>query len=293
MRAKIIIFSMLSAILLAGSFTVFSKSYADNVSVPAASIQHAGLLLQLETSITKVYDAAVINNRQAGYMELQRLNQYMLRYLNELTDEDKAGWLRVQKEITALMAAMESGTLAVNWHQQAAKIRLAIDSQVRPQTALWLQYQPLLKEDLALMRKTLYGQSDGSIQAARGIMSSVEAKFDRMKLAGYMVQEPDVISAAEKRMAHTKKLLFDKLYATKEKRNEIVQSVDALHTVLYAMFPSQQGSLTVSSVLEQGVESKSLGWSLFFGSFIFSVLAFVSWRKYKLVPYGIKPIIKG
>ncbi|MEF2244983.1 sporulation protein YpjB [Paenibacillus sp. IITD108] len=292
MRAKIIIFSLFGAVLLAGSFAVLTKSFAAGYSAPTTAAQNAELLEQLEASINKIYEAAVIDNRQAGYVELQKLKKYVERYLEKSTDVRLTGWQQLRHEVERLSISMESGTLAVNWHQQAAKLRLAIDSQIRPQTALWLQYQLLLKEDIALLKKSLYGQSDGFIQAARGIMTSIEGKYDRLKLAGYMEQEPAVIAAVEERIAHTKKLLFDKPYATKEKRNEIVASVDALHTVFISLFQDNTQSIA-ASVLIVGPESEALGWTLFFGGFIFTVLAFVSWRKYKLAPYGVKPIAKG
>ncbi|MFD2115937.1 sporulation protein YpjB [Paenibacillus yanchengensis] len=291
MKVRVAVLLTISILLFSGSFFTLTRAYAAD---PTMQYRDDGRLLQqVESTMQMVYVAATNNNRQAGYLELDKLRQLSDRIaerkLKRNQVEQAAYWKNIAVESRLIMNTSSDSVLSGRWYQQISALKLAVDALVRPNEALWLQYDRLLLEDIHYLRQLLLTANSSDLYAVQAVMKGMQQKIDRIKLAVEMSKQQYALPAVEERLLYTAYLMEQQPYASKEMRNQIVHSISALEKTINHLFPVTTTAITSISVSSSN-EKLLFGWSLFIGGIITLILSLTVWRKYRIQPYGMKPL---
>ncbi len=293
MNIKALIFSMLAFIMLSGSIFSWSASYAageDNIRELEEAEQ---LVERFERSIYAVYEAAVKNDKHNGYLQLQRFVQQANTWSNQPFSHNeikqRAQWQALSKEAMKLSEQLASGVTEANWHESVSRLKLAADALTRPEKALWLQYKPLIENDIERSKLEVQSQVSSPGAVASGSLISLSNKWQRISLAASYTNNAFIIDAVNIRLEHTKKLMAEAPFSSNKKKNEMLTSLTALKAALMELFPEQNEQAVIAHIIEP-TESNAVAWAMLLGALITTVLAYHAWRKYRNVPYGVKKI---
>lgn len=290
MKVRAAILLTMSALLFCGSFFTLTKAYAADRNIENTRSADR-LLEQIENTMQTVYEAAMSNNKQAGYLGLDKLRQLSVqlaeRNSKSKQSEAAAHWKTIAEASKGIMATSSNNVLSGRWYEQVSQLKLAVDVLVRPNEALWLQYDRLLVRDIQTMRQLLQAVNASDLYAVQAIMQSMEQKVERIALAVKMSNQQFAMPAVEERIRYTSRLMKEQPYAGKEVRQQLIESLVALEKTIGHLFPSSTTS-TITFSQSNANNNIFVGWSLFIGGIITLILSLTIWRKYRIQPYGIK-----
>ncbi|WP_165279934.1 sporulation protein YpjB [Paenibacillus protaetiae] len=233
-----------------------------------------------------LYDAAKQSNRQAGYINIQQL-QNMAVSLKTNHPGQSDGWNLIEQSAADIKKTLAGNSASTDWLTDAARIQLAGDALIHPEAPLWYSYEAVMRDDLDRVKKA-WSRNDGAgALSARGAIDSFAVHLDRIEAAASLQQDPEKIADLKRRLAYTTTLL-DAGIGNHASPEWIGRSIDELSVSLTGLFEGTAAAEPLPAIapLHTG---NPISWILLLGAFIMGVLAFAGYRKYKQQPYGIKP----
>lgn len=247
----------------------------------------ANMLASLDEAAASLYEAAYTNNRQAAFLKLQRFNQ-LTKQASVSGSGSQAGWEAINEAVAQIEQALVRGEPGSGWLMAATRIKLSTDALVRPEHALWLQYESILLHDWTRVQQSWKRSTDDGALAASAAMDSLNEHLNRIELAASIQFGDTAIDEALVR-AHYTNLLLDGIIDGGSNGERVNKSLDALRDKLVQLFDEGRET-AVLPVVAPAASTNPISWALFLGTIICAVLTYSGWRKYQRSPYGIKPL---
>ncbi|MFF2482188.1 sporulation protein YpjB [Paenibacillus sp. NPDC058071] len=243
-------------------------------------------LLRLDKTAEQLYQAAYTNNRQAGYKYVQQLEKQMDSVSLRDVAGQSEGWRLLEDSVSAVEASLHGGRSGTSWMLEAARIHLTTDALIRPQHALWLQYEKLMLEDLQRVKRAWNRQTGDGAAAARAAMDSFTAHLAKIEAAAAVQRPGERIAQLKERMRYTN-VLLDAGVRGQSKQDWTEDSIADLRDSLVRLFDDGLAG-NEEPAFSPVAEARPIAWVLLLGAVISGVLAYNGWRQYKYRPYGIK-----
>ncbi|OBZ17548.1 MULTISPECIES: sporulation protein YpjB [Bacillales] len=246
-------------------------------------------LQRLDDMASSLYEAANTNNRQTSYQYVQQLQRVIEGGLRQ-TMGNEEGWSAMAQDARTIEHTLVSGAGSSSWLMEAARIKLAADALIRPEHALWLQYESVMLDDLSRVEKAWKRQTGDGAIAARASMTGLQEHAKRIEPAIRMLYGGMLEAELTERILYTNKLLEANVHNITNDAM-IDRSLKALKESLVRLF-DQSGRENSLPAVAAIPTSNPLSWTLFLGALISAILTYSGWRKYKANPFGVKPITK-
>lgn len=268
--------------------TVWGGAPADKAfSANQFSTSSFDQLQRLDQIASSLYEAAFANNRQAGYQYVQQLQHVIANELKNASGQSE-GWLVIGQDAAAIEKTLLNSQTGSGWLMEAARIRLASDALVRPEHALWLQYEKVMLDDLTRVEKAWKRQTNDGAVAARAAMRSLEEHAGRIRPALTLLYGSKYEAETGERIRYTN-LLLEASANNRTNDATVDRSITALKEAVMRLF-EQSGRVDSMPAIAVVPTSNPLSWTLFMGALISAILTYSGWRKYKANPFGVKPI---
>ncbi|MEX2416229.1 MAG: sporulation protein YpjB [Paenibacillaceae bacterium] len=154
----------------------------------------------------------------------------------------------------------------------ATQLRLIADALTHQNNPMWLEYEHVLKQDAEQLREMIKLNNDvGSLAALQRLHQH------------YLIINPSVIITRDVSLVEKVNSLFNFLTAElsrgKVNYSKVNQGMNHLHDVLNELFGSKDSQTLVPLMIQQN----NVIWTVFIASVIISALAYVAWRRYKVL----------
>ncbi|RCW51084.1 sporulation protein YpjB [Paenibacillus prosopidis] len=288
MKVRFIVPFVICIVMTIGSAgAVWGDSAALSPYISILSTSPYKQLTRLDETANALYEAANTDNRQAGFLHVQQLERMIKGELKGKSGKME-GWAAIEQDARAIEQTIRSSETSSGWLKEAARIRLATDALVRPEHALWLQYESIMLDDLSRVEKAWKRQTGDGAIAARATMNSLQEHAERIEPAISMIYGSMHGAELNERIRYTNQLLETKKSSP---LNEVMinHSLKALNTAIVKMF-DHSGRAEVMPAVAPLATSNPLSWTFFLGAIISAVLTYSGWRKYKNNPFGVKPL---
>jgi len=248
----------------------------------------------LSTLTDELYKAANEGNRQLAFATLVRLEQAANKP-HVRANGLPAGWRAFDRSLQEARNVLEGGK-GSGIYLQAARLKLAIDSLEQP-LSLWLQYQDVLRDDLARVRRLYSSPAIGDVTAASAALEQLRLHAERIEIAALMSKPPEQheqLFAGINGLALIMKHQADvKVTIGKEgslgdvkQTGRVQESLVGLESTIAALFYASgwDDATTVSAPLlpaGQPAQARELLVTMFLASLVMGVLGFVGWRKFR------------
>ncbi|SFF05603.1 sporulation protein YpjB [Paenibacillus catalpae] len=286
MKIRILLPLFLCIVMTVCSVTV-AKAFPADLNGTGYASESRNELLRLDESAAALYQAAYLNNRQAGYKYVQQLEKLMSK--SDIRQAGQAaGWELMEDSISSILFTLKNGRLTSDWLTAAARIQLTTDALLRPDHALWLQYEKVMLEDLERVNRSWNRQTGDGAIAARAAMNSFNEHLSRIEAAASMQRPAERINELRDRMHYTNVLLEAGMKG-QTKQDWTDNSIQDLEFSVNRLFDNGHSQEEEPVVAPIG-EPNPISWILLLGAIIMAVLTYTGWRKYKQQPYGVKPL---
>lgn len=243
-------------------------------------------LERMDETATALYTAAYMNNRQAAYAELQKMNKLLSHeMLRNYGNAD--GWLVMEKDAAEVERALAKGVKHSQWLEHTVRLRMGADALLNGSGALWLQYKALLLDDVNAINQAWKRQAGDPVAAARATLQGLAEHAARIETAAMFAGDPDRMNELMDRIAYASRLLEGKQSSIP--KIEVDQSIEAIRTAVKGVFLEDKQASAVPAIAPIG-SGHPLKWAFFLGMIISAVLTWTGWRKYKARPYGVKKL---
>jgi len=248
----------------------------------------------LSTLADELYNAANEGNRQLAFATLVRLEQ-AAKEPQVRANGLPAGWRAFDRSLQEARNVLERGK-GSGIYLQATQLKLAIDSLEQP-LSLWLQYQDVLRDDLARVRRLYSTPAIGDVTAASAALEQLRLHAERIEIAALMSKPPEQheqlfagingLALIMKHQSEVKAAAKNDGLAGNSKQTGMVQdSLSGLETTIAALFHASgwDEAATVSAPLTSAGQpglARELLVSMFLASLVMGVLGFVGWRKFR------------
>jgi sporulation protein YpjB len=286
MKIRIVLPLFLCIVMTVCSVTVAKAFPSELIGTGHVNESRSGLL-RLDETATALYEAAYRNNRQAGYKYVQQLAKLVDKQEVRQTGQ-AAGWMLMEDSISSIAFTLKNGKMTSDWLTASARIHLTTDALLRPEHALWLQYEKVMLEDLERVNRSWNRQTDDGATAARAAMNSFNEHLLRIEAAASMQRPADRIEELRERMHYTNVLLEAGMKG-QTKQDWTDNSIQDLEYSLNRLFDNGHSEEEEPVIAPPG-EANPISWILLLGAIIMAVLTYIGWRKYKQQPYGVKPL---
>jgi sporulation protein YpjB len=288
MKVRFIVPFVICIVMTIGSAgAVWGDAAALNPYMSILSTSPYKQLSRLDETATALYEAANTDNRQAGFLRIQQIKRMIEGDLKGKYG-NMDGWAAIERDAEAIEQILTSSDAGSGWLMEAARIRLTADALVRPEHALWLQYESIMLDDLSRVEKAWKRQTGDGAIAARATMNSLQEHAKRIEPAIRMIYGSMHAAELNERIRYTNQLL-----ETKQTNviNEVMvnHSLKALNNAIEKMF-DDSGRAEVVPAAAPLATATPLRWTFFLGAIISAVLTYSGWRKYKTDPFGVKPL---
>lgn len=288
MKVRFIVPFVICIVMTIGSAgAVWGDSAALSPYISILSTSPYKQLSRLDETANALYEAANTDNRQAGFLHVQQLERMIKGELKGKSGKME-GWAAIEQDARAIEQTITSSDTSSGWLKEAARIRLATDALVRPEHALWLQYESIMLDDLSRVEKAWKRQTGDGAIAARATMNSLQEHAERIEPAISMIYGSMHGAELIERIRYTNQLLESK---KSHPLNEVMinHSLKALNNAIVKMF-DHGGRAEVVPAIAPLATANPLSWTFFLGAIISAVLTYSGWRKYKNNPFGVKPL---
>ncbi|MFF2089991.1 sporulation protein YpjB [Paenibacillus sp. NPDC058174] len=286
MKIRIVIPMLFCIAMTIGSVT---SVFAAPASIRAVDYTSAVKqeLLKLDETADHLYEAAYTNNRQAGFKYAQQLKRQMKR--DELHRFGQtAGWRLLEESVQSVETTLRSGKPTTDWLIASARIHLTTDALLRPQHALWLQYEKVMLEDLRRVNQAWNRQTGDGAVAARAAMHSFTDHLSKIEAAAAMQRPSERITELKERMKYTN-VLLEAGMKEQTKQDWTGDSIHDLQSALANLFADRLAA-NDEPVFAPPAAANPITWSLLLGAIITGALTYTAWKKYRHVPYGVKKL---
>ncbi|ALS27792.1 sporulation protein YpjB [Paenibacillus sp. 32O-W] len=240
------------------------------------------LRVRFEQAAISLYAAASEGNRQAGYQAAERLDRLM-RDARLTAYGTPDGWRSVRESLSAVKHSLESGQPGSSWYAPAARIRLVADVLVRPGRPLWQQYEPVMRDDIARVKKAWNRQTGNAAAAASAAMAQLREHEERVIAAALMQRSPDTVAGAESAIRYMDRLLAQAAEGKGEK-SAVAASFDMAEDALALLFHGSEETDNEPAVAIPIVGIPAV-WTFWIGAFIVATLAYSAWHRRMREPY--------
>ncbi|GFN30673.1 sporulation protein YpjB [Paenibacillus xylaniclasticus] len=248
---------------------------------------------RLHHAVQALYEAAVDGNRQLAYRAVQQVSLLLQSSLGRIGGTAQ-GWQLVEQYTASMLDKLKAGATAVKWRPDAVRIKLAVDAAEAdesgmPQTAMWLQYKPVISEDIARVKLALDQQSKEAFASARASLNILSERTERIAGAAVMANKQTHIQSLNDGIAYAARLLDagQRGELTRRLSNQLLNPAEAAAARLFdTEWQAADQQAPAMAPIGGGVPHR---WILGLSSFISGLLAYVSWRKYKSSPYHVIP----
>ncbi|CAM3971787.1 sporulation protein YpjB [Paenibacillus alkaliterrae] len=288
MKVRFIIPFIICIVMMIGSAgAVWGNASLLSQYSPVLSSGPYKQLTRMDELASSLYQAAYTNNRQAGYVQVQQLQRILegeLKYSAGMPE----GWRVMEQDARFIEQTLISGATTADWLMEAARLRLATDALVRPEHALWLQYENIMLDDLSRVEKAWKRQTGDGAIAARAAMNSLQKHAERIEPSIAMMYGIMHGSELMERIRYTNQLLESKSLSALN-ADMVTHSLKSLKEAITRVY-DQGGRADVLPAVAPLGAANPLSWTLFLGAIISAVLTYSGWRKYKTNPFGVKPL---
>ncbi|PZD93556.1 hypothetical protein DNH61_23340 [Paenibacillus sambharensis] len=243
-------------------------------------------LEQLAVLADGFYQASMDSNRQLAYSYLTRLKRVMadaeLRQIG-----NREGWFAVDDRMVQAESSVRNGRTAYNWREDAAQLRLAIDALAKEQQSLWMQYEQLLRDDLARLKQAWQrGGKDGAL-AASAALSQLKQHAERLEAAAYVARGAEPVNLLKDRISYTDKLIRSAEHGN-VKQSWVDQSLVMLTDAVDQLFENGEQAVDVPVA-----GSPAWQWMFTISLIILAALFYTGLQKYRFDRHGITPAKRG
>jgi len=255
----------------------------------AASISTSSTWQRVQRSADAIYEASTAGNRQAAYYAGQQISSQLKELLTTEGVIESSQLQSIYQEAKLLLVNIEQKKSAVQWRPQAARIKLAVDAAAAlsagmPSIAMWLQYEPIIKEDIARIRQAINMRNAQAYASASAMLHTLKEHTDRIAIAAAIANKTNEMNALLSSVNYMSRLLDagQRGSITSQLSQQVLAPVEAATAVLFS--GNEGREQPVIAPIGGGVPHR---WIFGISSLISSLLAYVSWRKYKHTPYAI------
>ncbi|EFM09745.1 conserved hypothetical protein [Paenibacillus curdlanolyticus YK9] len=245
---------------------------------------------RLNSSAESLYAASTDGNRQLAYQAAQQmaaiLHDGQVRMSGALE-----GWRMVEQDVQSLLSKLKNGQSTVYWRALASRIKLTIDAAWRihqgiPSSALWLQYNKVISEDLSRVRFAMTRPNKEGYETARAAFDTLSQHAERIMGAALIMRGYQSADRFSDSIVYAERLLTAGKQGelTKRLADGALSPVEKTAAVLFAGNNQDAEEEPVLAPIGGGVPHR---WIFGLSALISSMLTYASWRKYKSVPYAI------
>jgi sporulation protein YpjB len=224
-------------------------------------------LEQMNSHADRMYEYMKSGDVVEARSELLKISEELqaVAFHDVLTAE---GYEAVQ--VTVFEAKKTFNKVSFNMDQgivEAAKIRLLFDSITHEHQPMWLQYHKLLKNDTSELQDAVQA---GNLQAADNAVMQLEYHYSIIRPAALIQRDAADIVKCDSLFAFMKTASNDKNLEHLEKGANEFEAIwdDLFHN---------KDAPTYGPIIDH---KQPIYWTLGIGSAIFTVLAFVAWKKF-------------
>ncbi|WP_127530728.1 sporulation protein YpjB [Paenibacillus kobensis] len=281
----------LIACILCIALTIALVGAAAAASYGDSGHTRADTVSRMHDSVQALYGAATDGNRQIAYRAGQQLS-IQLKTSSEYAGGTAYGWSLVNQYAASLLTKLVVGMTVVKWRPDAVRIKLAVDAAEAsaagmPQTAMWLQYKPVIAEDIGRVKIAMERQDKKAFASAEAALGTLRERADRIAGAAAMVNKQANVKSLNDSIAYAARLLDagQRGELTRQLSAQLFAPVEAAAAQLFdTEWSAGDNHASVMAPIGGGVPHR---WIFSLSSFISSLLAYVSWRKYKSSPYNV------
>lgn len=231
---------------------------------------------KLDHYAEQIYQASVtgeLKNIQQVVMEMENL--FTETTFNPVTNVEGVRALRnevvqVQRILSSISPQQEELLSAT------ARLRLAMDAITHPKQAMWLQYEPILRDDIAHLLAT--DQREAWLPLAQCWLQHI----DRILPAATIQRDDQTIE----RMESLRQLVTESISGqhTPKQVNAILNKYSEM--VMIGLFGSSKANPTLATF---SYHPMPLQWTLLLAFMVCILLAYVAYKKYQYEQYAIRP----
>ncbi|KKC46282.1 hypothetical protein VE23_02770 [Paenibacillus sp. D9] len=271
-------------LLLHGAVFASGGAYIGNSETGSA----AEPAQRFRSTANNLYSAVVNGDRSGSYYELVKLAK-LAGDRGLRSHGYSAGWAAVDKSLSDAKAALSAGTEADKLLEAASRLRLAADSLAGGGEALWLQYEPLLKEDArqVAIAWTTSGSLAKSAAAAR--LATLERHWEVIEPAVLLSRDPLQAEAMREAVAYSGKLLKASGDPQSAWIIQSFRSVSETADTLFRAAGSEGNDATEPAVAPPASPNMPGGWMLYaLVPLIAAVLGYAGWSNYRGGQHGVR-----
>lgn len=255
----------------------------------ATSISTSSTWQRVQRSADAIYEASTAGNRQTAYYAGQQLSSQLKQLLATDSLIESSQVQVIYREAKLMLANIEQKKSAVQWRPQAARIKLAVDaagaqSVEAPGNAMWLQYEPIIEEDIARIRQAINMRNTRAYASASAMLQTLQEHTDRIAIAAVIANKSTEMNALLNSVTYMSRVLDagERGTIASQLSQQVLAPVEAATAALF--IDNEEREQPVIAPIGGGVPHR---WIFGISSLISSLLAYVSWRKYKGTPYAI------
>ncbi|WNS44519.1 sporulation protein YpjB [Paenibacillus sp. MMS20-IR301] len=179
--------------------------------------------------------------------------------------------------LSAVIMDMKSALAAVEpapekWEAVAARLRLAANSLNHPRQPMWLQYYKLVREDLNDMEQSAAGSDLKSWKAA---LSRLQSRYETIRPAVIISSPPEAVKTFDSWLSYAEGVGSSPQPLERARLLEIVSYGQDAVRVLFGKERDEPALSLPLAPQQYGA------WGALAGAFIFSVLIYAAYRKYR------------
>lgn len=255
----------------------------------ATSISTSSTWQRVQRSADAIYEASTLGNRQTAYYVGQQLSSHLQQLLKSDSGNQLSQWQDIHQEVKIMLVNIEQGRTAVLWRPQAIRIKLAVDAAGAqsigvPASAMWLQYEPIIEEDIARIRQAINMRNAQAYASATAMLHTLREHTDRIAIAAAIANKSTEMKALLNSITYMSRLLDagERGTINSQLSLQVLSPVEAASAALFSS--NSEKEQPVIAPIGGGVPHR---WIFGISSLISSLLAYVSWRKYKETPYAV------
>jgi hypothetical protein len=244
---------------------------------------------RVQRSADAIYEAATDGNRQTAYFAGQLLSSQLRGLIMDDGNYNANQWQETYEEVKLMLDNIEKGKTAVVWRVQAIRIELAVDAAGAetiglPAGAMWLQYEPVIHEDISRIRQAINMRNTKAYASAAALLNTLQEHVNRIAIAAAIANKSAEISALQNSVTYMSRLLDagERGAIAASLSQQVLVPVEAASAALFSTKDMREQP--VIAPIGGGVPHR---WIFGISSLISSLLAYVSWRKYKEAPYAV------
>ena len=276
----------MTIIFLVGSFAANINIYANSSSQIKLDNPSYQSLLNLHSSVAKLYELANSNHKSASFKQLRAIKK-QLQNDKLVSIGTKEGWIYLINELQEAEHQLLYGNVNRGWKESINRVYLAVDAMVQPEQGPWLQYEKLLLDRTKQLKQALKQSDEKRFYTLKATLQVMNEQMNRMKIAVYMAGDATRMEELEYRITDLQgyMLMIEQLPWQQSYMKEIEKAIAGIELATVAIFAHAEAVLTVPEVT---YSPSALTITLLLAAFVSSCLAYAGFRKYRQTPYGIK-----